>query len=102
MKLSRERLKNLTWAGFIAVLVIAFIFFMMFFNSTANEQTLRQQFEASCTSWNAQNCGKIGSGEGVPPKICDAYKKMTDAGTCIHDVVAKACNCVEPYGIGRP
>lgn len=88
----------------IIVLLAAVAWFMGAFGPTATESNLKQRFDTSCIKWTSSNCEPNGDGvDDVPDNICDAYNElMKTTGNCIHDSVASACGCIEPYGSSPP
>jgi len=93
----------------VIVLLAAVAWFMGAFGPTATQQSLKQKFDSSCTTWVMTNCDKTGDGDDIPDQVCLAYNKLmfnTDLTTCsfadAYTTVAKACGCTEPFGTERP
>ena len=96
-----------TLAVAVIVLLAAVAWFMGAFGPTASQQTLRQNFDNACVGWARTNCAKASgfldsNSDEVPDNVCKAYNAMSGRGeeACDYTTVAKACNCVYPYGIG--
>ena len=86
----------------IIVLLAAVAWFMGAFSPTAQEQSMKQKFDASCMEWSDSNCNPDGSADDVPDRTCTQYMTYTGAGSCVADDVAAACGCIPPYGTARP
>ncbi len=85
-------------------LAATFIFFMGTFSPGLDIYRQKQDFNSLCVSWARTNC----KGDEIPYELCCSYSSIEKKDFSKFDCsdkdnirkVARACGCVEPFGMG--